>query len=257
MSALNFLVWVGFIVIVLISAVVIGVMVKSDRMKLFADLSASFVFMFGIVWFVSYNYVGFTYQYLFGDLSMFDRIFTYSIYWITVFAVYYFEDIFYFWIVSAALYHVTYLFMSFVDIDAANFIKLELKTKKKRIKKEPTSKMPVYKLGTVFILFTGLCAIFMIIVTHFGLSEYYTYDFLQLPILASVVFCGMFLTIFSRISEEFNAKVTGAVFYMAGAFLMVMSMFFYLVMENPVVTSILAVTITVIAEVIQEKIKRI
>lgn len=244
-SAINFLVWVGYLVIILISVLVLFLVIKADRLKIFADLSVSFLVSFGITWVYSYNYVGYNYGYLFQGLSLIERLFTYSIYWITIVAVYTLPDIFYFWLLSSVLFLVVYTIFSIVDIDQENMIKLSFLTREKGALLD-FSKPEKKQAGIIFGVTALITSFTMFIVPTFLLVYEYTYTPNAGLSAISVIASSALIALSSIACRKIKKKELSIIAYIAIQPVTLYVFFFYILLFN-VITSVILIIITVVA----------
>jgi len=127
-SAINFMVWIGVVVMYVVSYIVILATVRMDEFKLNFNVLFSAILSIGIMFLCSYNYVGYTYPNLFAGLDMFQRIVVSAPYWVGIFAVYGLPDIFFFWLITSIIFYVLVTVFMSVDVKIDIFKKTREKS---------------------------------------------------------------------------------------------------------------------------------
>lgn len=114
-SALNFINWVGIIISFIVAVLILNYILKTDRFKLNFDMLFSFLMTILIITVIGYNYVGYNFPELFVGLNYFDKI-VLTPTWITIFGFFVFDDVFWFWMVTIAIFFGILLLFLLVDM---------------------------------------------------------------------------------------------------------------------------------------------
>lgn len=224
-SALNFLVWIGTIVILTVAFLVLNLAISMDKLKLNLDIIFSGLISIGIMFLYAYNYVGYNYSYLFAGVSLFER-FIYLPYWLTIFAVYGLPDIFYFWMITAIIFFI--LVGIFINLDLKDIVRIKLFGKRK---KEMRYKELGIKHFVASFLFSVLISAVMFLIIQLISKQILIFDLLSLYGIITFLVFGFAMSFVFYVSIKITSSDANAlVVFMIFSSLLTFIVFNFVVM---------------------------
>lgn len=248
-SALNFIVWIGIASYIAIGFGMINIIVVYDRLKLNMDLISATVLSIGFSWLLGYNFVGYVYPNLIADLTIFDRVFVYGIYWVTIIGVYGFPDLFLFWLLASTVFHVVFFAMSMAEMDLETAFELGKRSRKKSFPEWSRINLTteqVWKMfGISLIVLFGTLYLTVSIVHPELFAYLFSFEGMMVLIVVSVIWVLFFI-----VSMRFKNKASLWIYAMVSNALIRCVIYFYVLLWTPVLAICLIIAGVFITQLI-------